>query len=383
MKRRFNQMFLELMKENYRYIIIVVVTVTIFAIILSFLLPHTYEASGLFAPVLGTQSPYSSLVENLRFRMLDLLFGSSLTVSDVYATILRSRRIQCEVIERCKYREIHNIKYMDDAIKRFERNTSIEVGLEGFLTVKAKARSPELAATMVNEWIRALDGFLQEVEMLGGSEEKKYIREQLLYVRAKLSMHKDSLSNFLTKYKLIENVENIENVEDVSDLKFSLSAQVATSLGMYYILLQNMIEKEIALALYSEIGEYLPIAEETRLKRNALKSKMEDFVFGNQDGFGPGFSVPLIAIPKIQREYESLRRSVNMSSILEELLSAYCELYRIMESRDISLIEVIDWAEVPQKRIWPRRKTIVLVGFGSSLLISILICLSQRYKEFL
>jgi len=359
------------------------VTVTIFAIILSFLLPPTYEASGLFAPVLGTQSPYSSLVENLRFRMLDLLFGSSLTVSDVYATILRSRRIQCEVIDSCKYREIHNIKYIDDAIKRFERNTSIEVGLEGFITVKAKARSPELAAKMVNEWIRALDGFLQEVEMLGGSEEKKYIREQLLYVRAKLSMHKDSLSNFLIKYKLIENVENIENIEDVSDLKFSLSAQVTTSLGMYYILLQNMIEKEIALALYSEIGEYLPIAEETRLKRNALKSKMEDFVFGNQDGFGPGFSVPLIATPKIQGEYESLRRSVNMYSILEELLSAYCELYRIMESRDISLIEVIDWAEVPQKRTWPRRKTIVLVGFGSSLLISILVCLSQRYKEFL
>jgi uncharacterized protein involved in exopolysaccharide biosynthesis len=383
MKRRFSQMFLELIKGNYRYIIFVVVTVTIFAIILSFLLPHTYEASGLFTPVLGTQSPYSTLVDNLRFRMLDVLFGSSLTVSDVYASILRSRCIQSEAINKCKYKEIYNIKYMDDAIQKFERDTNIEVGFEGFITVNAKARSPELAAQMVNGWIRALDGFLQESAMSGGSKEKKFIQEQLLHVRAKLSLYKDSLSNFLIKHKLIESVGNIENIENVPDLEFSLNSQVNTSLGIYYKLLQDLIEIETALALYSKIGEHLPLVQEARLKRSTLKSAMEDFVFRNQNGFGPGFSFPLIVTPKIQREYEELRRSVNLYSVLEELLSAYCELYRITESRDISLIEVVDWADPPQKRIWPNRGIMVLAGFGASLLISILICLSHNYKEFL
>ena len=383
MKRRFTQIFLELIREKYRYIIFVVVTVTIFAIVLSLLLPHTYEATGLFTPVLGTQSPYSKLIENLRFRMLDILYGSHLTVSDVYAKILRSHRIQSEAITKCKYKEIHNIKYMDDAIKRFERNTDTELGFEGFITVKAKARSPELAAQMVTEWIHALDGFLRESQMSGGSKEKKFIQEQLLDVRAKLSMHKDSLSYFLINHKLIESVENIEDIEQASDLEFSLNTHINTSLGMYYILLLDLMEKEVTLSLYSEIGEHLPLAQEVRLKRNALKSEMEDFVFRNQNGFGPGFSVPLVEIPKIQREYRELRRSVNLYSMLEELLSAYCELYRITESRDLSPIEVIDWAKPPQKRAWPSRKKIVLVGFVSSLLISILICLSQRYKEFL
>ena len=382
-KKRFSQIFLELIKEKYRYITFVVVTATIFAIILSLVLPHTYEATGLFTPVLGAQSPYSKLVENLRFRMLDILYGSHLTVSDVYAKILRSHRIQSEAITKCKYKEIHNIKYMDDAIKRFERNTDIELGFEGFITVKAKARSPELAAQMVNEWIHALDGFLRESQMSGGSKEKKFMQEQLLDVRAKLSMYKDSLSYFLIKHKLIESVQNIEDIEQASDLEFSLNTHINTSLGMYYILLQDLMEKEVTLSLYSEIGEHLPLAQEVRLKRNALKSEMEDFVFRNQNGFGPGFSEPFVVIPKIQREYRELRRSVNIYSMLEELLSAYCELYRIMEARDLSPIEVIDWAKPHQKRTWPSRKKIVIVGFISSLLISILICLSQRYKEFL
>ncbi|MFX1293307.1 MAG: hypothetical protein ACFFD2_00415, partial [Promethearchaeota archaeon] len=171
-----------------------------------------------------------------------------------------------------------------------ERNTDIEVGFEGFITVKAKEESPELAAQMVNEWIHALDAFLLESEMSNGSKEKQFVQIQLLDARAKLSMYEDSLSTFLMKNRLVESVENIENfesvenIEDVSALEFSLNAHINTSLGIYYILLQELMEKEVALALYSEIGEHLPIAQEAGLKRKALKSEMEDLIFRNQIG---------------------------------------------------------------------------------------------------
>lgn len=383
MKRRFSQLFLELIREKYRYIVFVVFITTIFSVILSLVLPHTYEATGLFAPVLGAESPYSGLVENLRFRMLEILYGPRLMVSDVYIKILRARRIQSEVITKCKYKEIRNTEYLDDAIKLFERNTAVELGFEGFITVKAKARSAELAAQMVNEWIRALDEFLRESQMAGGSHEKRFIEAQLVAVRANLSTYTDSLSDFLIKHKLVESVEMPEDIEAATDLEFSLNTQISTSLGMYYMLLKDLMAQEVALGLYSEIGEDLPLVRELRMKRNALKSAMDDFVFRNQNGFGPGLSEPLVVTPKIEREYRELRRRVNLYSMLEEVLSAYSELYRITERRDISAIEVIDWADPPQRRIWPSRAKIVIISFVSSLIISILVCLSQKYKELL
>jgi len=386
MRRHFGHIVLTVIREKNRYILFVVATVTVFSLILSFVLPHTYEATGLFTPVLGAESQYSRLVENLRFRMLDVLYGPTLIVSDVYAIILRSRRIQSEAITRCKYKEIHRIKYMDDAIERFERDTHITVGLEGFVTVKARARSSRHAAQMVNEWIRALDEFLRESQMSAGSKEKKFVEEQLSDARLKLSLYKDSLNDFLVKHGLVEIVEEIEGVEDIEaaqNLEFSLNAQVNAALGTYYVLLQELMEKEVALSLYSGIGEHLPVVQELRMKRNALKSEIDDFIYRNTGGFGPGSSIPLVMTPKVQSQYRELRRNINLYYMLEELLNAYSELYRILESRDVSPIEVVDWAKPPQKRAWPNRKIIVLVGFGSSLLISVLICLSQRYKEFL
>ena len=85
--------------------------------------------------------------------------------------------------------------------------------------------------------------------------------------------------------------------------------------------------------------------------------------------------MPLAVTPEILSQYRALRRNVNLYSMVEEMLSAYDELYRILQSRDISAIEIVDMAQPPQRRAWPSRKIIVLTGFVSSLVIGILICL--------
>ena len=383
MRKRFSQVFLELIREKYRYIVFVTAISTLFAVILSLVLPHTYQATGLFTPVLGAPSPYSSLVENLRFRMLDMLYGSRLTVSDVYTKILRSYRIQSEVIAKCKYQEVNGIEYMCDAIEKFEKNTSIELGFEGFITIQVKDRSPDMAAQMVNEWMYSLDEFLQESQMAGGSREKQFVQEQLLEVRAKLSAYKDSLADFLMNHGFLESIEYVEGEETPGRLEFSLNAQVNTSLSVYYLLLQELMTNELSLSLYSKMGENMPVTQAVRRQRDALKAEIQKFAFVGQNGFGPGFSQPLAVTPAVEVKYRELRRNVNLYSLLEEMLSAYSELYRIMESREISPIEVIDWGRPPQKRIWPSRKRIVIIGFVSSLLISTLVCLSQKYKDIL
>jgi uncharacterized protein involved in exopolysaccharide biosynthesis len=386
MRKRFSHVLLELIKDRYKYIIFIVATVTLFSIVLSFVWPHTYEATGTITPVLGAETQYNRLVANLRLRMLDILYGPNLVVSDVYAKVLRSRRIQSEVITKCRYLEICKIKLMDDAIDRFEKETSIVVGLEGFITLRAKARSAALAAQLVNTWIQALDEFLKESHMMTGSREKEFIENQLLENRLKLSAYKDSLKQFLLKNKLLEGTELVANVDDMEteyDVEFSLDTQVQSALAIYYLLLEDLIKRDVALSYYSRTGAPLPVTKELRMKRGALRSEIDKYLYKSGDGFGPGGSVPLAVTPAILSQYRALRRNVNLYSMLEEMLSAYDELYRILESRDISAIEIVDMAQPPQRRAWPSRKIIVLTGFVSSLVISILICMSERYKNFL
>ena len=336
-----------------------------------------YKATGIFAPVLGVESPYSELVRNVRLRVRSILYGSGLVIADVYFKILRSRRIQTEVIKKCNLMDVYKKKYIEDALKEFERNTNIEVGWEGFVTVTAKAHKAELAAKIVNEWMMALDKYLREVQMLRGVREKTFIQRRLHEIETKLRMYKDSLNVFLTKHGLIE--QSSDTLPDI----YTLNTQISEALDLYHQLNADLVRKEALLSYYSSLGDSLPITRRLRTKVLMLKKNLREFFLEEKRGIGPGFGEPLILTSAIQSRYRDLRRNVDLYTNLYNLLLNYQEIARLEETKDMPAIEIIDWATPPQRREWPRRAIIVLVAMGSSFLISILICLSERHEEFL
>ncbi|HIE14866.1 TPA: hypothetical protein EYP70_06300, partial [Candidatus Bathyarchaeota archaeon] len=370
----------EVIKERYRYIVFVVSIVTITAIVISLVWPPTYEAYGLLAPNIGTTSPYTELANNVRLRLFYILRGSGLVVSDVFARILRSRRIQETVIRKCDLMNVYNVNNLEDAIDHFEKDTNIEVGWEGFITLSAKASTAELAAKITNEWIKALDNYLHHMQRERGKAEKKFVQKQLTEVAQKLKKAQDSLKNFLTKHGLIE-IAQVEDTLLPLDNR-SINAQISKAMDIYYDFSRRLMTKEVTLNIYSRWEKEHPMIQQLRNEIDALTSRTKTMVFSKADsGLGPGFSSPLIHTPLIQKEYRILRNSVTIYSSLKNLLEVYLELSRIEESRNLPLIEVIDWAKPPDRRSWPQRKLIVIAAIASSFLISLLICIAEKQSS--
>ncbi|HIE05433.1 MAG TPA: hypothetical protein EYP58_01390 [bacterium (Candidatus Stahlbacteria)] len=377
MKKNFITILLEEIATKYRFITFVTIISTVFAIILSLVWPHTFESAGFFGPILGVESPYSALVKNINLRLRNVLYGSGLVVADVYAKILRSRRIETEVIERCGLMHIYKTDYIEDAIKRFEMDTNIQVGWEGLISVSAKAHDPEISAQIVNEWMKSLDRFLREAQMARGLKERIFINERLRHVEVRLQIYKDSLNKFLTRHGLIE--QSSDTLPDV----YSLNNQISGALRVYNQLNTDLIKQEALFSYYSAMGENLPMTKSLRTKIRMMKNNLQKFSLGKKGGLGPGFSEPLFVTSQLQSQYRNLRRKVSMYSDLYNLLVALQEIASLDEKKDVPAIEIIDWAEPPQRRVWPQRAIIVLAAAASSFILSLLICLSERHEEFL
>ncbi|HET9952519.1 MAG TPA: GNVR domain-containing protein, partial [Candidatus Eisenbacteria bacterium] len=72
------------------------------------------------------------------------------------------------------------------------------------------------------------------------------------------------------------------------------------------------------------------------------------------------------ALPDLGLELARLVRTVKIQEQVFALLSAQYEEARITEARDVSTVEVLDRADPPDRRIWPRRGLLIALGFAIS-----------------
>jgi uncharacterized protein involved in exopolysaccharide biosynthesis len=93
------------------------------------------------------------------------------------------------------------------------------------------------------------------------------------------------------------------------------------------------------------------------------------------------FAFPLKQVPTLLKEYARLLRE---RKVLEQV-TLYLETQRhqeaIQEKKDIPIVEVLDKAEVPYKRIAPSRKIIAILSFSLSLLFALGYVLIRAYKQ--
>jgi uncharacterized protein involved in exopolysaccharide biosynthesis len=103
-------------------------------------------------------------------------------------------------------------------------------------------------------------------------------------------------------------------------------------------------------------------------------------------GGGGASAIPSVgSIPSLGQEYLRLMRDFKIQETLVEILTKQFEMTRLKEANDVSGLQVIQQARVPDKKIRPKRSLIVLgstfAAFFSAVFLSFVLEFMQRMPE--
>jgi uncharacterized protein involved in exopolysaccharide biosynthesis len=322
------------------------VTAAILAAIVSLLMPNVYTSSAQILPPQQSQSAATVAMLGQLGGLGNVAAGAFglKNPSDLYVGILRSRSIADDLIERFKLKQVFNVETIDDARLELENITRITSGKDGIILIEVEDSDPARAAELANAYVQELEKKNERLAITEAAQRRLFFEKQLSAQQTALAAAEVELKNTQERTGLIKLDEQGKAIiEAVAQLR----AQIAV--------------KEVQIGAMSSFTtsrnpERIRIEAELSGLRKQL-SKLET----NRGARDDNTLVPMGEVPELGLEYVRKLRDVKYNETLLELLAKQYALARLDESRDVSLIQVLDRAVPPERRSKPKRTLIVLV----------------------
>ena len=338
------------------------------AVILSLLLPKYYKATAIFLPP-SQSSGLTALIKDFSFDVL----GSSDIAGEACLTILESRGLRQEIIDKFDLMELYKEDYVEHALIELESNVIIEADYQvgiGVSTISSVALSvidkePQRAADMANEFLRLLEERIIEVNTKKARNNRMFLETRLEQNKQELKAAEDTLRAIQEAYGAIE-----------------VSAQAKASIAAAAQFKSDILAVEIERNILSQSVKPNNAALSKLNTRLAAMTKEYDKFY---EGFSSAASdqnvlIPIKQIPTVALKYYRAFRETEIQNRLFEMLVPMYEQARIQESKTIPVLKVIDHAVPPTYKYKPKRLFIV----AGILAVSTLFCLLYIfYREYL
>jgi uncharacterized protein involved in exopolysaccharide biosynthesis len=100
------------------------------------------------------------------------------------------------------------------------------------------------------------------------------------------------------------------------------------------------------------------------------------------EGAGGNGAIPSVGdLPGIGQEYVRLMREFKIQETLVELLTKQYEMARLSEAKDVSTLQVLQEARVPDKKSKPKRALIVLIVTFATGFMAVLWAFVREFGE--
>lgn len=366
-EREFNLWkLLELIARRKRFIISFVGIITILAIITSFLLPKKYEAQALILPPKNDNYKLGwsgSSVADLISLTSGLQLPIMATATDVYARIFSSRLLAERVIKANNLDRYYNIEVGPSLFERVKRNSDFRVSPEGLLEVRFKADKAELAAAVVNSYVKEMDQLTRDL----ASDRARVVREFL-------EGRSDEVAQELEKARLDLKDFQKENKAIDIDRQTQLAIQAAVELKI------SLAKNEIDLSVKERsLSDSHPEVINLNRKIEEIKRQIWNLEFGGADS--SYFNLPMSGVPLLRIQFAELSGKVKIAEALYKILIEQYEQAKIQEKMNTPIISVIDRAIPPELPIWPRKKLIAIGAFILSFCLALIYVLLFQYLD--
>jgi len=336
------------------------------SVVVALLLPKIYRAE---TQILPPQQSDSSVVSQFLGQLggVSGLVGAATGLknpNELYIGMLQSRTVLDRIIDRFGLMKLYEAEYREDA--REELLDSIEVESDrksGIIKVSVEDKDPDRAATMANTFVDELRTLTGSLAVTEAAQRRLFFEEQLREVKAALARAEEGIEKFQERTGALQiDAQAKAAIEGIATLRAQIAArEVQLKVLKTYATLQN--------------PDLQRVEEEVR----GLKKELAKLEGSEGKGFDP--LMPTGRMPAVGTEYYRNLREVKYQETLFELMAKQYELARIDEARDAAVIQVIDPAVTPERKVKPRRKVIVVLSTAGAFVLSLILCFFLESAE--
>ena len=320
----------------------------VLSIAISLFMKDIYTGKTTLLPPQQGQSTASAMLGQLG--ALAGMAGGSLGIknpNDLYIGMLKSRKVQDDIVSRFDLMKVYHSKKTMDARKSLEGNSRIASGKDGIISIEVDDRNPKRAADIANAYVDELNRLTSNLAVTEASQRRLFFEKQLDQVKENLSKAEYDLQK-------IEGRDGMIRVypqeKEIAESNARLRAEIAAREVQLSAMRIGVTEKN---------PEYVRIQGEIAGLEHQLDGKENT---GNAaDKKVSGSSL----------EYLEKFRDVKFEQAVMELLYKQFEAAKIDEAKDYPLIQVLDKATPPERKSKPKRALIVILSTLAAFFLSV------------
>jgi uncharacterized protein involved in exopolysaccharide biosynthesis len=270
----------------------------------------------------------------------------------LFVDILSGRTVQDGIINRFDLRKVYWDKYWEDARKELAKHTEIsEDRKSGVITITVTDRDPRRAQQMARAYVEELDRLVAQVSTSSARRERVFIEQRLTTVKHDLDAASRQFSEYASKNTAIDiTAQGKAMLEAAARLEGERIAAQSELEGLEQIYSGNNVRVRALRARIDELQRQLD-------KFAGPDSNTEAMDPNSQPQFPTIRQLPLLGV-----RWADLYRETKIQEKVYELLTQQYELAKIQEAKEIPVVKVLDAAVVPEKKSFPQRRVIMVLG---------------------
>jgi uncharacterized protein involved in exopolysaccharide biosynthesis len=327
--------------------------VAIIAALISLVLPNIYQSSAKLLPPQQSQGGAAALLSQVGGLAGAAAGVAGLkTPNDLYIGMLRSRTVADRLVAQFDLKKVYEADTVEKARRALETQTDIVSGKDGLITISVEDKDQKRVAKIANAYVSELIRLTRVLAVTESSQRRLFFEGQLESAKNNLAAVEVKLKGTLDSTGLVSvDGDSRAIVENMGRLRGQLSAkEIQLSAMNAFVTTSNPEYKRVQEELTSLRAE-LSRLENGRPARPAATGAES----GKQEGL----------------ESVRLLRDLKYYQMLYELLAKQFEAARLEEAKDPAVVQILDAAIDPERKIKPNRSILVLVSTVVAFLLAV------------
>jgi len=275
------------------------------------------------------------------------------STSDLFVGVLTSRTVADKLIQKFNLQKVYGERRMEDARKALASHTDTAVDRKSqIITVTVTDKNPHRAEAMAQAYVEELNRLVAEVSTSAARRERIFLEGRLQTVNQDLETAEKEFSQFASKNTAIDIKEQGRAMVDAAaTLQGQFIAARSELEGLRQIYTDSNVRVRAAEARIAELESQLE-----KIGGKGESSSLESATL--TDPLYPSIrKLPLLGVT-----YADLYRRTKVQEAVFETLTQEYELAKVQEAKEIPTVKVLDPPNLPDKKSFPPRTLIVLLG---------------------
>jgi uncharacterized protein involved in exopolysaccharide biosynthesis len=304
----------------------------------------------------------------------------------LFIGVLRSQTSQDRLIEQFDLKKVYGARLVMDARARLDESTSIsEDKKSGIITISVTDHSPQRAAALAGAYVDQLNTLVSELSTSSAHREREFLEERLKVAKTDLDDASNQLAQFSSKNNTLDiQQEGKAMLDAAGTIAGEMIAAQSQLEGLRQIYTDNNSRVRSLNARVAELRKQLEKLGGTQANTgNVTKASSEQTGDPSAAKAGGGLPYPTIkSLPLLGAKYADFYRRAKIQETVYELLTEQYELAKVQEAKETPSVKVLDPARVPEKKSFPPRLVIMILGTFLAFAMSVVWVLgSARWQE--